>query len=102
MEPRIQQQQTHGSSATCTAAAAPSSVVDASLLLSFPTHMESTSEVMLAGLDLFYARFAPSTAYDMLPDEFQKQVGGWVRGESDRAREGGREERVTASESVSE
>ena len=43
---------------------------------SFPTNMESTSEVFVAGLDLFYARFAPSSPYDMLPEEFEfrKQV----------------------------
>lgn len=32
-------------------------------------------QVLLAGgLDMFYARFAPSTPYDMLPEEFQKQI----------------------------
>ena len=43
-------------------------------LISFATNMESTAEVFVTGLDLFYARFAPSTTYDMLPDEFQKQI----------------------------
>ena len=45
-----------------------------SMLMSFPTYMESTSEVFLAGLDLFYARFAPSSPYDMLPEQFQRQI----------------------------
>ena len=30
--------------------------------------------LLVGGLDMFYARFAPSTPYDMLPEEFQKQI----------------------------
>lgn len=52
----------------------PTSPDNTHALASFPTKLESTAEVFLTGLDLFYARFAPSTTYDMLPEEFQKQI----------------------------
>lgn len=47
-----------------------SEVAQARMVTSTPTELESSSHVVVAGLDLFYTRVSAGKAYDMLNDDF--------------------------------